>query len=90
MIISSIKAQKMLLNGFQGFLASVMDTTQAEKSKLEDIPIVWEFLDVFPEELPGLPPDRTISFENELLPGTVPISKASYRMAPAELKELQI
>ena len=47
-------------------------------------------MDIFPEELPGLPPVREISFEIELLPGTGPISKAPYRMAPAELKELQI
>lgn len=46
-------------------------------------------MDVFPEELPGLPPDRAISFEIELLPQTAPVSKAAYRMAPAELKELQ-
>ena len=42
-------------------------------------------MDVFPKELPGLPPDQVISFEIELLPGTAP-----YRMAPAELKELQL
>ena len=47
-------------------------------------------MDVFLEELPGLPPDRAISFEIELLPRTAPISKAPYRMAPAELKELQL
>ncbi|KAL5553902.1 hypothetical protein UlMin_041303 [Ulmus minor] len=46
--------------------------------------------DVFPEDLPGIPPEREISFEIELLPGSAPVSKAPYRMAPAELKELQI
>ena len=51
--------------------------------------MVCRFPDVFPEELPGLPPDREIEFEIELLPGTALISKASYRMAPAELKELK-
>ena len=90
MIISSMKARRMLLSGCQGFLATVVDTTQVEKSKPEDIVVVREFLDVFPEELPGLPPDREISFEIELLPGIAPVSKAPYRMAPAELKELQI
>ena len=69
MIISSMKARRMLLSGCQGFLATVVDTTQVEKSKPEDIVVVREFLDVFPEELPGLPPDREISFEIELLPG---------------------
>ncbi|KAL5558538.1 hypothetical protein UlMin_034749 [Ulmus minor] len=59
------------------------------KIKLEDVPVVNEFKGVFPEDLPGIPPDREITFEIELLPGTAPISKAPYRMAPAELKELQ-
>jgi len=52
--------------------------------------VVQEFLDVFPKDLPGLPPDREIEFYNELAPGTAPISKAPYRMALAELKELKI
>ena len=49
-----------------------------------------EFLDVFPEDLPGLPPRREIQFEIELAPGTEPVSRTPYRMAPAELKELKI
>src|SRR5262249_34899281 len=48
------------------------------------------FPDVFPEELPGLPPEREIEFEIEVLPGTAPISKAPYRMAPLELRELRV
>ena len=78
----------MLLSGCQGFLSSVMDTTQVEKSKSEDILIVQDFLDVFLEKLHGLPPDQAISFEIELLSGTTPASKAPYRMAFAKLKEL--
>ncbi|KAL5579991.1 hypothetical protein UlMin_012433 [Ulmus minor] len=74
----------------EGFLTIVVDTTRVEKSGPEGIAVVREFTDVFPEELPGLPPDREISFEIELLPGSAPVSKAPYRMAPAELKELQI
>ena len=45
---------------------------------------------MFPEDLPELPPDREIEFVIELLPGIAPVSKAPYRMAPAELKELKI
>ena len=67
----------------------MVDTTKKEKAKLEDVPIVSDYMGVFPDELPGLPPDRALTFEIELLPGTAPISKAPYRMAPAELKELQ-
>ena len=51
-------------------------------SRLEDISVVREFLDVFPEDLPGIPPDREIDFQIELAPETEPISKAPYRMAP--------
>ena len=52
------------------------------------MPVVCEFPDVFPEELPGLPPDREIEFCIDVVPGTDPISMPPYRMAPAELKEL--
>ena len=83
-----MKARKMLANGYNGFLASIVDKKKEDKLKLEDVPVVRDFSDVFPEDLPGLPPDREIEFEIELAPGTGPISKAPYRMAPAELKEL--
>ena len=89
MMISAMKASKLLTNGCVGFLANIVDTTQKEKTKLEDVPVINEFIEVFPEDLPGIPPDREVTFEIELLPGTAPISKAPYRMAPAELKELQ-
>ena len=52
--------------------------------------MVNEFIDVFPEDLPGLPPDREIEFSIDLQPGTAPISQAPYRMALAELKELKV
>ena len=57
--------------------------------KLDDLPVVCEFSDVFLNELPGLPPDREIEFGNELEAGTTPTSIAPYRMALAELKELK-
>ncbi|KAL5558007.1 hypothetical protein UlMin_034218 [Ulmus minor] len=89
-IISSMRARKLLSSGCQGYLATVVDTTHEEKLKPEKIAVVREFPDVFPEDLPGIPPEREISFEIELLPGSAPVSKAPYRMAPTELKELQI
>ncbi|KAL5831609.1 hypothetical protein ACOSQ4_016963 [Xanthoceras sorbifolium] len=55
-----------------------------------DIPVVREFSNVFPEDFLGLPPDREVEFQIELTPGTEPISKAPYRMAPSELKELKV
>jgi hypothetical protein len=61
-----------------------------EGIKLKDIPIVCEYLDVFPDDLPGMPPDRDIEFVIDLQPGTAPISKRPYRMPPNELAELKI
>jgi len=56
---------------------------------LPQIPVVCEFPDVFPKELPGLPPDREVEFAIELIPGTTPISRRPYRMPPNELTELK-
>ena len=66
-----------------------MVDTRKEILKLDDILIVREFPDVFLEDLLGIPIDREIEFSIDLLPGTSPISKAPYRMAPTELKELK-
>ena len=57
---------------------------------VDGIRVVCEYADVFPEDLPGLPPDREVKFAIDLLPGTALISKAPYRMSPIELKELKI
>ncbi|KAA0050642.1 ty3-gypsy retrotransposon protein [Cucumis melo var. makuwa] len=88
-VISAIKASKLLNQGTWGILASVVDTREQEVS-LSSEPVVREYPDVFPDELPGLPPPREINFAIELEPGTAPISRAPYRMAPAELKELKV
>ncbi|GJR92536.1 putative nucleotidyltransferase, ribonuclease H [Tanacetum coccineum] len=71
-----------------GFLASIKDTS-LDGPRLESHPVVRNFPDVFPDELPGLPPEREVEFTIELIPGAQPISKAPYRMAPVELKELK-
>ena len=63
--------------------------TSTKATALEDIPVVCEYPDVFPEELPGMPPDREVEFVIELQPGTTPISKRPYRMPPSELRELK-
>jgi hypothetical protein len=59
-----------------------------KEARLEDIPVVNEFKDVFPEELPGMPPDREIEFTIDLILGTTPIAQAPYKMGPKELVEL--
>ena len=56
---------------------------------LASIPVVYEFLDVFPKDLPGLPPDRDVEFTIELEPSTAPISWRPYRMAPKELAKMK-
>jgi hypothetical protein len=58
-------------------------------SHLDEIPVVCEYLDVFPDELPGMPPDRDVEFVIVLQPGTALISKRPYRMPPKELVELK-
>jgi hypothetical protein len=58
--------------------------------KLEDMHVVREFLHVFHDDLPGMPPERAIEFKIELQPGTAPIAKAPYKISPVEIKELKI
>ncbi|KAL6277398.1 hypothetical protein ACE6H2_020999 [Prunus campanulata] len=88
-LISAITAKRLLKKGCVGYLAHIIDTQEITLN-LEDVPIVREFPDVFPDDLPGLPPQRETEFTIELLPGTNPIYQAPYRMAPAELRELKI
>ena len=56
---------------------------------MDSVPIVCEYPDVFPEELPGMPPDRDVEFLIDLLPGSGPIAKIPYKMSVYELKELK-
>jgi hypothetical protein len=70
-------------------VANCAKVSQLNASQGSDVPVVNEFPDVFPEELPGMPPDRDIEFVIELKPGTTPIYKTPYRMATPELAELK-
>ncbi|KAL8115441.1 hypothetical protein AgCh_022076 [Apium graveolens] len=85
--LSIMQAKKLLRQGCEAYLAHVVDTKK-ETPILDKIPIIREFLDVFPEELPGLPPDQEIEFSIDLIHGAEPVSKAPYMMAPMEMKEL--
>ena len=87
-LINAMTALKMLWKGCQGYLEIVVDRRQ-EGTRLEDIPIVKVFSDVFLDDISGLPSDREIEFIIELIPGTEPISIPPYIMAPAELKKLK-
>ncbi|GJZ08881.1 putative reverse transcriptase domain-containing protein [Tanacetum coccineum] len=61
---------------------------KSEEKRLEDVPIVRDFPDVFPEDLPGLPPARQVEFQIDLVPGAAPVARAPYQLAPSEMKEL--
>ncbi|GJT49472.1 putative reverse transcriptase domain-containing protein [Tanacetum coccineum] len=77
--------------GFPIFLAQVTTKEtedKSEKKRLEDVPTVQDFPEVFPEDLPGLPPTRQVEFQIDLVPGAAPIARAPYRLAPSEMKEL--
>jgi len=86
-LISSTKACKLISKGCSAYLCTV-EVSNTEGPDLREIPVARDFSEVF-QEVPALPPDREIEFAIELLPGTTPISKAPYRMAPTELAELK-
>jgi hypothetical protein len=87
-IISYLKAQKCIRKGCPAILANISDTRAETETKIEDIPVVRDFPDVFPEELPGLPPVRQVEFQIDLVPGAAPVARAPYCLAPGELQEL--
>ena len=70
-------------------LRTVKQVNATSVPEILSIPVVCEFPDVFPEDLPGLPPDRDVEFAIELKPGTAPVSRRAYRMPPRELAELK-
>ena len=88
-VISVLDTKRLLLHKWcEAYLTHVIDKSSSEIT-LDNMPIVCEFLDVFPEDLSGLPPDREFEFEIELLSDSAPISIPPYRMTPIELKELK-
>ena len=76
----------MLRKGSINFLVCFRSKEKAQKDSIE-IPMVRKFQDVFPDELPGLPPHKEFDFSIEVYLGMDPISVSPYRMAPLELKE---
>ncbi|GKF71632.1 hypothetical protein Tco_0207746, partial [Tanacetum coccineum] len=63
---------------------------KSEEKRLEEVPTIRDFLEVFPEDLPGLPPSRQVEFQIDLVPSAAPVARAPYRLAPTELQELSI
>ncbi|GJV58889.1 putative reverse transcriptase domain-containing protein, partial [Tanacetum coccineum] len=86
-IVSCIKAQKYIDKGCELFLAQVTEQESKEK-RLEDVPVIRDFYEVFPDELPGLLPPREVEFCIDLILGAAPVARAPYRLAPYEMKEL--
>ncbi|GKD41267.1 putative reverse transcriptase domain-containing protein [Tanacetum coccineum] len=90
-IISCSKAQEYMAKGCQVFLAQISAKKEEDKSEgkqIKDVPIVRDFLEVFPEDLPGLPPARPVEFQIDLIPGAALVARAPYRLALSEMKEL--
>ncbi|XP_022041004.1 uncharacterized protein LOC110943570 [Helianthus annuus] len=86
-VVSVMKRLKMLRKGYPAFLVNAVDT-KAKGRKIEEIPIVRDYPEVFPEDLSRSPPARHIEFRIDLVPGATPIAKSPYRLAPSEMKEL--
>nr|GEX46189.1 putative reverse transcriptase domain-containing protein [Tanacetum cinerariifolium] len=90
-VISCSKAQRYMAKGCQTFMTQISARTEEDRSEgkqLKDVLIVRDFLNVFPEDFPGLPPARPVEFQIDLIPGAAPVARASYRLAPSEMKEL--
>ncbi|GJX84895.1 putative reverse transcriptase domain-containing protein [Tanacetum coccineum] len=88
-VISCIKARKYVERGCHLFLAHVMEKKSKEK-RLKDVPVIHDFLEVFPKEFLGLPLPRQVEFRIDLVPGAAPIARATYRLAPSEMRELSV
>ena len=80
-VISAMQAQRLLRKGCEAFLALVLYSKRGQ-IELENILVVKDFSDVFPEELPSIPPEREVNLYIEILPRITPTSRAPYRMAP--------
>ncbi|GKE91119.1 putative reverse transcriptase domain-containing protein, partial [Tanacetum coccineum] len=89
--ISCMRTRKYIQKRCQVYLAQVTSKKAEDKSeekRLKDVPIIREFSEVFPNDLPGLPPARQVEFQINLVPGAAPVARTPYRLAPAELQEL--
>ncbi|XP_021985732.1 uncharacterized protein LOC110881900 [Helianthus annuus] len=85
--VTMLKASKCLKNGCVIYMAQV--TVDMPKPKIEDIPVVTKYPDVFSEELSSLPPERQVEFRIDIIPGAAPVARAPYHLAPTEMKELR-
>ena len=87
-IVSTLTLEKSVQKGCELFVSNINEIGSKEL-KAEDILVVGEFTDLFPDKLPGMPPSRSIDLTIDLMLGTRPISKAPYHVAPKEMEELK-
>ncbi|GKC81774.1 putative reverse transcriptase domain-containing protein, partial [Tanacetum coccineum] len=88
-VISCIKDRKYIEGGCHLFLAHMNEKKLKEK-RLEDVPVIRDFPEVFPGDLPGLPPPMQVEFRIDLVPGDAPVAHTPYHLAPSEMRELSV
>ncbi|XP_042396851.1 uncharacterized protein LOC121986998 [Zingiber officinale] len=88
-MILMCKARRMLNKGCKGLLVNTTVKSETRRPSLEEVEVARDFPEVFPEDVGGLPPIREVEFGIELVPGTTPVSKAPYRLALIEMKQLK-
>ena len=91
-MLSFLEAHDLVCSGCSAFLACLVSLSAEESADSRapyDVSVISEFVDVFPEELPSLPPHREVNFAIDLIPNDTPISKVPYHLSPAELRELK-
>ncbi|XP_073273315.1 uncharacterized protein [Primulina huaijiensis] len=87
-IISCICTRKLMKRGCQAFIVCIVSVSEPVSQRPEDVEVVRDFPNVFPEDVSGILPDQEVDFSIELMSGTMSISKAPYLLAPTEMKEL--
>ena len=88
-VISAMQARIFIRKEYEAFLALILDSKRSQVD-MEKIPIVREFPDVFPKELPGIPLEREVDLSIEIVSRIASVPRVPYRMAPVELKELKV
>ena len=88
--ILAMQLKNFCRKGCQLYATHILETSGDETLRLEDYQVLQEFQDVFPNEIPRLPPQRDINFTIELVPGVEPVSKTPYRMSTTKMLELKM
>ena len=85
-----MQLKKFCTKGCRLYATHVLEEMENESPRLEDFHVMQEFMDVFPDEIPGIPPKRDIAFTIDLVHGVTPVSKTPYRMSTPEMIELNM